>query len=187
MLMYKTNLKSGFTIIELIVVVIVLGILVGITIVSYNGAQGRARDADRKADIANLVKALEMYYDDNGRYPTASGTNSTAGNVWYSSDTTSWTTFASALSGIISPLPVDPTNKSGNIRIANATGINYAYYGNTSNYCGAGVGQMYIIEYRLESSPKEKFLDGTCNTNGAIWETEYNNGASYYMVVKNGS
>lgn len=186
MLMHNNTRSSGFTIIELIVVIIVLGILVGITIVSYNGAQGRARDADRRVDVANLVKALEMYYDDNGRYPTASGTNSTAGSIWYSSDTTSWSTFATALAGILTPLPSDPLNKAGNIRAANSPGLNYAYYGNTSTYCGATAGQMYIIEYRLEASAKEKFVDGTCNTNN-IWNIDHNNGASYYLVVKNGS
>ena len=184
--MHKNKSSRGFTIIELIVVIAILAVLVTITIVSYSGAQGRARDADRRVDIANLVKALEMYYDDNGTYPTASGTNSTAGSIWYSSDTTSWSTFATVLAGILTPLPSDPSNKAGNIRAASSPGLNYAYYGNTSTYCGATAGQMYIIEYRLEASAKEKFVDGICNTNN-IWNTDHNNGASYYLVVKNGS
>ena len=58
--------KSGFTLIELLVVIVIIGILVGITLFVYRGAQGRARDAQRQTDIANIQKALELYYDDNG-------------------------------------------------------------------------------------------------------------------------
>lgn len=184
----RKNIRSnGFTIVELLVVIIVISILASIVIVVYNNAQGRARDATRKADVLNIAKALELYYDDNGSYPAASGTNSSVNASWYSSDTTSWSAFASVLSGTINSLPADPTNKAGNVTSASNYGINYAYYGNTSTYCGATAGQMYIIEYRLEHLPKEKYIDGVCNTNGTLWNTHHTNGVSYYMVVKNGT
>jgi len=65
--------KSGFTIIELLVVVVVIGILAGITLVAYNGTQARSRDARRKTDVANIIKAMELYYSDNGQYPVPTG------------------------------------------------------------------------------------------------------------------
>jgi type II secretion system protein G len=71
--------KSGFTIVELLIVVVVIGILAAIVIVAYNGVQARARDARRLADIQTVNKALQLYYIDNGSYPiTAPSGMSTA-------------------------------------------------------------------------------------------------------------
>ena len=61
--------QSGFTIVELLIVIVVIGILAAISVVAYNGIQQRARDSQRQSNIANIAKALEMYYIDNGRYP----------------------------------------------------------------------------------------------------------------------
>jgi len=49
--------EIGFTIVELLIVIVVIGILAAITIVSYNGIQDRARTAQVNADLANLDKA----------------------------------------------------------------------------------------------------------------------------------
>ena len=54
--MQKT--KSGFTIVELLIVIVVIGILATVTIAIYNGIQQRARDNIRKADLAAIEKAL---------------------------------------------------------------------------------------------------------------------------------
>ena len=62
--------QKGFTIVELLIVIVVIGILAAITIVAYNGIQQRARDATRTSDIAAIQKALEMYRADNGAYPS---------------------------------------------------------------------------------------------------------------------
>lgn len=59
----------GFTIVEIIIVITVIGILAGIGIVSYSGMQTRARDTERKADIDSVVSALETYYEQFGKYP----------------------------------------------------------------------------------------------------------------------
>lgn len=181
--MKKTT--SGFTVVELLIVIIVIGILVTITVTVYNGTQARTRDASRRVDIANLVKALEIYYDDNGKYPTASGTNSSVNSSWYSSDTTSWSTLQGALTSLTGTFPTDPKNVAGNITGVSSA-LNYAYFGNAGTYCGAGAGQMYIIVYRLEGSPPEKFTDGTCTTN-ELGSGYFTAGASYYRVIKGGS
>lgn len=68
--MKKTT--SGFTIVELLIVIVVIGILAAITIVSFNGVQSRARDAERTSDMKSLHKALEMFYIANGYYPAVS-------------------------------------------------------------------------------------------------------------------
>lgn len=66
-----TNNKKGFTLIELLVVIAIIGILSAIGLVSLNGAREKARDAQRKSDLAQIRTALTLYYDDhNSAYPS---------------------------------------------------------------------------------------------------------------------
>ncbi len=60
----------GFTMIELIVVIAILGLLSTIGLVSFRTAQIKGRDAQRKNDLSQIQKALEMYYNDYSYYPT---------------------------------------------------------------------------------------------------------------------
>ncbi|HET8884096.1 MAG TPA: prepilin-type N-terminal cleavage/methylation domain-containing protein, partial [Candidatus Saccharimonadales bacterium] len=53
--------QTGFTIVELLIVIVVIGILAAITIVAYNGIQERARDIQRQSDIAAIGKALQIW------------------------------------------------------------------------------------------------------------------------------
>lgn len=48
-------MRRGFTIVELLIVIVVIGILAAITIVSYNGIQGRAKDVALRAELRNAV------------------------------------------------------------------------------------------------------------------------------------
>jgi type II secretion system protein G len=61
--------KKGFTIIELIVSIVIIGILVTIMIVSYSGIQQRSRDSQRASDVTKIKIALEKYHADKGQYP----------------------------------------------------------------------------------------------------------------------
>lgn len=54
------RVRSGFTIIELLIVIVVIAILAGVTLVYYNGAKTRAIDAKIKSDFAHLSKAINM-------------------------------------------------------------------------------------------------------------------------------
>ena len=67
--MFKNNSK-GFTLIELLVVIAIIGILSSVVIASLNSARKKGRDVRRVEDIKNIQLALELYYDDNGQYPT---------------------------------------------------------------------------------------------------------------------
>lgn len=66
--MRKMNQK-GFTIIELLVVIVIIGILVALTLPNLFSAQARGRDTDRKNELKNVQQKLETYFNDNGSYP----------------------------------------------------------------------------------------------------------------------
>lgn len=61
--------QAGFTIVELLIVVVVIAILASISIVVYSGIQQRARDVRRTADIDNVKDMLEIYKAQVGTYP----------------------------------------------------------------------------------------------------------------------
>jgi len=61
--------QSGFTIVELLIVIVVIGILAAITIVAYNGIQSRSYNAAVQADMRNIANQIEQYRSINGVYP----------------------------------------------------------------------------------------------------------------------
>jgi len=63
--------SKGFTLIELLVAMTVASVLMGLTLVSYQGARKSARDGKRKADLEQIRSALEMCRADKGSYPTS--------------------------------------------------------------------------------------------------------------------
>lgn len=61
--------NQAFTIVELMVVIVVIGILTTIVVLSYQGVQRQTRDAQRETTVAIISSALEKYYEKNGEYP----------------------------------------------------------------------------------------------------------------------
>lgn len=65
----KAKNHSGFTIVELLIVIVVIGILAAITIVAFNGVQQRANNSKTSSALSTWMKTLNLYKVDNGRWP----------------------------------------------------------------------------------------------------------------------
>lgn len=61
--------SRGFTLAELLIVIAVIGILVAVITVAYNGIQQRARDAQIKSNINDIQKIVQLYYGESGGFP----------------------------------------------------------------------------------------------------------------------
>ena len=62
--------STGFTLVEIMVVVVILGILAVLIVPRVLGRSDEARQAAAKHDIATIMQSLKLYRLDNGRYPT---------------------------------------------------------------------------------------------------------------------
>ena len=140
------NRQRGFTIVELLIVIVVIGILAAIVIVAYSGVQNRAKDTMRTSDIVSVQKALELYRVDNGTYPSV-GTD----NIGYA---------VSTLSGALVPiylarLPNDPNTSLTNYQYvrgsaaSGAYGIRISY--ETKTACHMGVNNTGVGWWGLQA------------------------------------
>jgi len=68
-----TTNHKGFTLMELLIVMVILSILVAIATGAYASSSRRGRDNRRKNDLKNIATALEGYFSDKGKYPTGTG------------------------------------------------------------------------------------------------------------------
>lgn len=62
---------AGFTLVELLIVIVIIAILAAITIVAFNGIQARAQISQQQADLTQAAKQFEMFNSINGNYPAS--------------------------------------------------------------------------------------------------------------------
>lgn len=85
-MLYRSTCKQGertlgFTIVELLIVIVVIGILAAITIVAYNGVQAKARQVSIQSDIKQVHKLIEAYRAENDIYPVTGTTTLVGANT----------------------------------------------------------------------------------------------------------
>ncbi|HOM33012.1 MAG TPA: prepilin-type N-terminal cleavage/methylation domain-containing protein [Candidatus Paceibacterota bacterium] len=122
------NKNKGFTLIEMLVVVAVIGLLASLILVGLSGFRTRGRDTRRIADIKEVQNGLEVYYMKNGTYPIIQDS------------ATGWNELEKALTTAgINQIPNDP----------NAP---------TKTYYYSSDGQHYVIGVELEDLDSNKAL-----------------------------
>lgn len=151
----RGNNQSGFTLIEMLIVIGIVGLLATLTILSLENTRKLARDTKRVADMATIEKALAMYFNDNGGYPpiqncrsyySTTATYRTYGIYWNNPCPTA--SLRCYLANYLTILPVDPVQSDV-----------YAYYYSSN----PGDNNMsYGIMVRPESS---KYIALAANTN----------------------
>lgn len=96
----KINTKRGFTIIELLIVITIIGLL-SVVVLDYLGnAKIRTRDTTRAQNLDQLVKATNLYYSQNGDLPGIDGDCISVSN----------STFVAIMAPYIKQVPSDPAN-----------------------------------------------------------------------------
>lgn len=77
--------NTGFTLVELLISIGIMGTLMAILLPNFMGARERARDAQKIQDLGTMKNALRLYYNDNQTYPAGSGGSLGVGMTAYMS------------------------------------------------------------------------------------------------------
>lgn len=140
--LFTLSSSKGFTLLELLVVIGIIGLLASILVINLTGARRRARDTKRIADIRNLQTASEDYYGKKGKYPALISDLVTDGQI------PNW--------------PLDPLAPAGTVCSANSD-ICYFY----ANFTPAGAlgPQSYHLGASMEDTGSALLnQDRDCNS-----------------------
>ncbi len=154
--------SKGFTVIELLIIIVVVALLAGLLLAVYRGITDQSRDATRLQDAKTIVKALEVHKSfEGGRYPNEQS-SSWETSVAYPK------TFINALTTgkHASAVPVDPVNN-------NSYHYRYYLYSAGNGGCPVERGDFFvfqIIKPAAEKTPPPESPGFSCT--GRNWNTE---------------
>ena len=169
--------NKGFTLIELLVVIAVIGLLSSIVLVSLGSAREKARNAVRKRDLQQIVKAMELYYNDHETYviPNSGWGSDTNGCScgWFNYEGGVYErSIARALKeeGYLGGIIIDPT---GGKTSSPTSGYTYMKY-----QCGNG----FFVYAKLENPTPQDLA--TCNVDSCCAGLHTNYGMNYAVGHK---
>ncbi len=152
--------NKGLTLVELIVVMLLLAALATTGLGSYLRSLQRARDSQRKADLAQVQRALEAYFNDRGKYPSSSSDGKIMGCGSAGTSVCDWGSYfgiSETQPTYMQKLPVDPKTASGQTYVYQSSGgVDYRLYAKLENEddpqiisttvsCGTGVNCNYGV------------------------------------------
>jgi general secretion pathway protein G len=148
----SSKLGAGFTLIELLIVVAVIGILAAVIMQNFSGIRDRARDGERKSELAVIQSALEIYRSDIGNYPSQ-GSITTSGVL---NCNTSFTG-GSPPNTYLRSVPCDPLNTGQHRYFYSASG------GSPSSY------SLIACLENVNDSQKDTTNNGSCTGGTTNW------------------
>lgn len=177
-LAHRSQTSRGFTIVELLIVIVIIGILASITIVAYNNIQQRGRDTKRKDDVAKIVRAGKLWMVDSGKQLSAIGAGSSGAAVgWFDGPYSPYPSVKSALvsANYLSDGVTDPINTK--------TGTVYSYM---IAPCVDSDPGTRVIMAKLETPPAETLsqqLGITCTNSNFSMYTSATYGMNYARII----
>lgn len=155
------RISRGFTIIELLIVIAVIGILSTISIVGFNRFQADARDAQRSSKATIIAEALEKYYDKNGEYPSCPAITAAASTV------TTTTLPGMEQNTLLTPKSTSDDNSIECLSDLTTNDADvFAYIGDGSPTCSTGSSCLaFTLKYKDEGTGTIASISGRRQTN----------------------
>ncbi|MDO8559774.1 MAG: type II secretion system protein [bacterium] len=160
--------RTGFTLIEMLVVIAIIGLLSTLVLIAYGNARSKARDAIRSGDVAQLRKALEVYFNTSVDFPPtlADGEIGNPTNGIGCLGALGWEVDTTCANPVYMGLaPRDPASTSD---VPNHNRP-CATFGTPCNYSYARLsGERYEIHFRLEVGAGQLGVGLLCGTEAGV-------------------
>ena len=159
----------GFTLVEMLIVISIIGLLAGVVITSVSDARQNSRDKARVTGLAQIQLGLKLYQTQNGYYPRESDGFSGGGTVGRICESCVGP-INDAIRQYVGSLPIDPLDTD-----------DFYYYYDGSQSCGGNVNQVVISAVAMETTAYKNTSDTICSSWGG--EGGIGDADSYNIVL----